>query len=666
MSALSSNTPAPAALHSADGAPTHDHPSEHAHNRRRLGAYLCWAVVFADIGTSVYYTPGILYGTAGVGEHAALFVSMVTAVFVLLALKYAEVTIRYPEGGGVVTVGTRALHPFVGLVGGMFILVDYFLTAALSAVSGIAYLAVVFPTLAGNLTEGMVAIAVLIALGVLNWVGISESAKVSAVFASVAFVSQVVVVITVVAHVGIGHLLETFPKMMSGPHLTGTTVLFGYAGAFLAFSGLESISQLSPVMAQPRRRVARVAMGAVVATIGLTSPLLTLWSTTLLPHSVVAKPENSNALISILAGASAGRWLSWEVAVSGAVLLLFACNTAIIGTYHVFLALSRMRFFPDFIERRNRLRGTPHFAILLAVGIPVLILIPASASADTQVILGDLYAFGLLGAFSVTCVSLDVVRWRELRVLKAWAARAERREQTRQTADNGAAAHEARKLKYEGDHRLSNSRLTRVNFVVGVVTTVLVVLAWSTNLVHKLPATFFGGSVTTVGLIVALVNYSRLNRRGIAIAFPSTVRAALPDAVMVLLPSAGNHIDEMVRAAAAAAGGRPVVFLYQGSQGMTQANPRLFQVVDPYIYDRPAQDAFGRAEKIARRLKLDRRFVYIPADKPNALARIWQTIRPRDMLIQAGQEGELHEIAADRVRRAAGASAPILHYLKNW
>src|ERR687886_47458 len=107
------------------------------HAVHQLGPLLCWAVVFADIGTSIYYVPGILYGT--VGLHAALFVGMIAIAFVLLAIKYAEVTVRYPEGGGVVTVGTRAMHPFVGLLGGMFILVDYFLTAALSAVSAIGY-----------------------------------------------------------------------------------------------------------------------------------------------------------------------------------------------------------------------------------------------------------------------------------------------------------------------------------------------------------------------------------------------------------------------------------------------------------------------------------------------------------------------------------------------
>src|SRR6476660_4675820 len=110
-----------------------------------LGAFLCWAVVFADIGTSVYYVPGILYGPFG--SRAALFVLMTLFVFVLLCVKYAEITWRYPEGGGVVNVASQALHPFAGLLGGLFILVDYYLTAALSALSGALYLAVVAPSL---------------------------------------------------------------------------------------------------------------------------------------------------------------------------------------------------------------------------------------------------------------------------------------------------------------------------------------------------------------------------------------------------------------------------------------------------------------------------------------------------------------------------------------
>ncbi|MDQ6876234.1 MAG: hypothetical protein M3082_00750, partial [Candidatus Dormibacteraeota bacterium] len=88
----------------------------------QLGPFLCWAVVFADIGTSVYYVPGILYGQFG--ARAAIFVLMTLFVFILLCVKYAEVAWRYPEGGGVVNVSSQALHPFFGLLGGLFILVD--------------------------------------------------------------------------------------------------------------------------------------------------------------------------------------------------------------------------------------------------------------------------------------------------------------------------------------------------------------------------------------------------------------------------------------------------------------------------------------------------------------------------------------------------------------
>src|SRR5215467_11308776 len=114
-------------MSSQEGSPeaSNHRNSSGEHEGGRLGFFLCWAVVFADIGTSVYYTPGILFGQ--VGRLAGLFVTMTLGVFLLLTLKYAEVSVRFPEGGGVVTVSARGLNPWAGAVGGMFILVDYFL-----------------------------------------------------------------------------------------------------------------------------------------------------------------------------------------------------------------------------------------------------------------------------------------------------------------------------------------------------------------------------------------------------------------------------------------------------------------------------------------------------------------------------------------------------------
>ena len=142
---------------------------EHNSGKNLLGPILCWAVVFADIGTSVYYTPGILYGT--VGKLAGFFVFLTMSVFVLLTLKYAEVTHRFPQGGGVVTVAAQAINHWVGALGGMFILVDYFLTAAISCLSGMLYLSVVVPAI-GPIALWITVIA-LVLLGILNWIGIS-------------------------------------------------------------------------------------------------------------------------------------------------------------------------------------------------------------------------------------------------------------------------------------------------------------------------------------------------------------------------------------------------------------------------------------------------------------------------------------------------------------
>jgi len=426
--------------------------------------------VFADIGTSVYYVPGILYGHFG--SRSALFVLMTLFVFILLCVKYAEVTWRYPEGGGVVNVSSQALHPFAGLLGGLFILVDYYLTAALSALSGVIYISVVVPGLTAQAVVLSVTVGALIALGVLNFLGIKESARTTAFFASIAAGAQLLVVVAVAIYLGPSGIINSFRALTSGPPLALPTIIVGYSAAFLAFSGLESIAQLAPSMREPRRKVAYRAMLGVIVTMAITSPLLTLWSTTLLgPH------DDPNQFISILGAKVVGAAIGNFVAVSGSILLVFASNTAIIGAYHVFLALTRMGFLPRVIERRNHWRYTPHWAILAAVALPVIIVVAVNAQVD---LLGDLYAFGLLGTFVLTCVSLDVLRWRER---EHW------------TRGHGAL------------------------FAVGVLTTVLVVVAWVVNLFAKHLATEFGGGLTVIGLIAGPATYRYYRRQRPAV-FP--------------------------------------------------------------------------------------------------------------------------------------------------
>ena len=670
----------------AQAVTTATHSDQEQHEEQKLGPFLCWAVVFADIGTSIYYVPGILYGT--VGKLAGFFVLLTMTVFILLTFKYVEVTYRFPQGGGVVTVAARALNHWFGALGGMFILVDYFLTAAISCLSGMLYLSVVLPaigpqtTFLGQSITLWITLVILILLGILNWVGVSESAKVSMIGAIIAFISDIAILVTVFTHISFSMFLSLFPQMFSGKTLTPVSLLVGFAGSFLAFSGLESISQLSPVMKLPRKAVGKLALFLVILTVGLTSPLLTVLSTLLLPKAA-ADPVLSSQIISLLGGRWGGVFLQTEVAISASALLVFASNTAIIGSYHVFLALSRMEFFPEFILQRNKLRGTPHYSIALATAIPILVLLAVHGNIN---ILGDMYAFGLLGAFSLTCLGMDIVRYRQRKYRRLQAAKsgsnanAYARQQLSSTTshvqnDGRDTSHEQQKddgiegeTEEEKDAKPDErpepeGRWTRslVNFWLGILTTLLVLTAWTTNLIAKPLATAFGGSVALLGMAIALTNYRLHRRKGRAPVVATGVEKDFPGAVLAVLAAGSQFNDAIIHAAITNTDKKPVVFLYLG-QRVSDRKPELFRLIEPHLNDEQASKDMGRANYQAQEAKIECRFIY-RRQEPGAIYRVWQELHPQDTIITQDQMPEVSQIHPLRTKNEATANGTVTHLL---
>ncbi len=464
-------------------------------NSKKLGWFLCWAVVFADIGTSLYYVPGILYGQ--VGNLTGLFILMTSVVLILLGLKYVDISSRYKEGGGVVTVASESFGPWIGALGGMFITVSYYLTVAISAISGFAYLDSLLDF--GPAFVVILAVIGTIFLGILNVIGIQESAKVTAIMAVIAFVIDLILIVLISTQIGPEGWDIVTSSLTNFSGMTPWTLLVGFSGAFLAFSGLESISQLSPAMQTPRTKTAGIAMALVIITMLLTSPLLSLFSTNLLTAKInttssetilesvgkiktreeelknIQDPierealeneikegkSNSERFMSELGAQYGGPLLKIGVVITASTLLMFAANTAIIGAYHVFISLSRLKFLPRFLEKHNKQFDTPHWAVLLAVVPPIIIIFLTKGNVS---LLGELYAFGLLGAFGLSSVGLDIVRWKESRKLSP-------------------------------------------GFLIGIATSLLVVTAWGVNLYSKPLATIFGGCVSMAGMFIAfLVN----------------------------------------------------------------------------------------------------------------------------------------------------------------
>ncbi len=652
---------------------------------KSLGPILCWAIVFADIGTSVYYVPGILYGN--VGSLAGFFVFLTMSVFVLLALKYAEVTHRFPQGGGVVTVAAQAMNHWVGALGGMCILVDYFLTAAISCLSGILYLSVVIPAIGPFALE--ITIGTLILLGILNWIGISESAKVSLIGATIAFFSDIALLFTVFTHLSFSDVIALLPRMFVGHALTPITILIGFSGSFLAFSGLESISQLSPVMKTPRKKIGGIALVFVVLTVGLTSPLLTMFSTLLLPRKVLEDPILSAQVVSLLGGHWGSIALQTEVAVSASALLVFASNTAIIGAYYVFIALSRMQFFPAFILKRNTLRGTPHYSILLATAIPIIVLLLVRGNI---LVLGDMYAFGLLGAFTLTCLGLDIVRYRERKAARAvrdrprsvgeqFAHGSESDPVTASHTEDGTSALTREPLSPPEHPSTSDPSTEKTppspyvggmmlnpwytfKFYIGLLTTALVVTAWTTNLVAKPLATLFGGTVTIVGMGIAYFNYNRHKRKEYLPVVVTHSEERLPGSTMAVLMPDSECNDAVIRSAIDHAAGKPIVFLYLGS-GNTGRALSLYEYHDPYYDDEQAKKIFGGIEHLAQKSGVKRLFLYRKLEL-YALEHVWRLVHPQDMVIAAANVSRTQGINPDFIRYEGTSAGKIAHLLKDW
>ena len=84
---------------------------------------------------------------------------------------------------------------------------------------------------------------------------------------------------------------------------------------------------------------------------------------------------------------------------------------------------------------------------------------------------------------------------------------------------------------------------------------------------------------------------------------------------------------------------------------------------DPYLKDYPAQDAFARAEQLARKAGVQsRRYVYVSGSHPrDVVGDVWREIHPRETVASDVDFDILPPIALDRVRRHRVDDQTVLH-----
>jgi hypothetical protein len=254
--------------------------------------------------------------------------------------------------------------------------------------------------------------------------------------------------------------------------------------------------------------------------------------------------------------------------------------------------------------------------------VPIMVLVLVRGDIAT---LGALYAFGLLGAFMLTSIGMDVVRLRD---------RADRR----RGVDSDRAVADATTRAADAPEPTGTWTHSSINLLLGFLTTLLVVVAWSTNLVAKPLATAFGGSAAIVGMGIAAVQYAQHRRRGRRPVATTGVEPHFNARVLAVLAGAdAKEHDAVIQLAlahvppAGLAGKEGIVFLYLGDQRALEP-PGVFRLVEAHLHDPHARSTLGRANYLARSVATPARFVY-RHQQVEAVRQVVQFLQPQEIVV---------------------------------
>jgi len=309
-----------------------------------LVAFLAWVGLGADGLSSSAYGPEETFRALGVHTHLGLYMAIATAVTVfIIALAYNQVIELFPTGGGGYRVATKLVGPYMGLVSGCALILDYVLTIAISIASGVDALASFLPL--GFQPYKLWAEAFFIgALIVMNLRGLKEAIQVLLpIFLGFVATHLVLIVYGIVAHAA--YLPQIVPNTMADTaELARSIGWTGVAGMLLlaysqgggTYTGLEAVSNNVNLLAEPRVRTGKVTMLYMALSLAFTAGgiilLYLLWDA----KPVAGETLNASTFKMIIASMGLGGPMLNQVLLVLALafeagLLFAAANTGFLG-----------------------------------------------------------------------------------------------------------------------------------------------------------------------------------------------------------------------------------------------------------------------------------------------------------------------------------------------
>ncbi|HSS05421.1 MAG TPA: amino acid permease [Solirubrobacterales bacterium] len=387
------------------------------------GVGALFSAAYGNVGSSIYYALGVTAAFA-LGLTPVAFV-ISGLIFAATAATYAEATVMYPEAGGSSSFARHAFNELVSFVAAWGQMLNYTITVAISAYFVPHYLAVFWEPL-GHAPGDIIGGAVLIgALALLNIRGSQESAKLNLILAVADLGTQVVLV-------GIGVVLVLSPQVLiDNIHLgvapTWSDFALGVAVAMIAYTGIETISNMAEEAKDAARTIPRSVGLTVAAVLGLYL-LIPIVALSAMPVVQDAAGHYTTALGSEFAndpilgivenlglGSGLTEALRFYVGILAAVILLIATNAGLIGVSRLTYSMGQHRQLPEGLRQVHPRYRTPYIAIMVFAGLAMITLIPGQAE-----FLATLYSFGAMLSFTIAHVSVIQLRRRKSEEERPW------------------------------------------------------------------------------------------------------------------------------------------------------------------------------------------------------------------------------------------------------
>ena len=381
---------------------------------RTLDAPALFSIAYGEIASSIYFALGII------AFHALGFTPVILlltgALFLLVSLSYAEGTAAIRETGGAATFVRIAFNDLWGFVTGWALFLDYLIVIALSALYVPHYAAAAMFTTISKSWDVVAGCAVIAGIAAFRLLRNRRIFRFALVIALVDLATQVLLVVLGLALLFSPHALAQGTSLGTNP--TWHSILFALPLAMLAYTGLETVANLSEEVRRPGRDLPRsfftaiglvVVLYAAIAVVGLSAfpakhgtQLGSTWARAPLMGIVAQLRDHLPDALGIP--------LQVFVGTSGALILLTAAATSIAGFGRLAYSLGEHGQLPRVFGRLNRRSVVAPQSIIAAALIAIVGLIATASLKHPVFFLASLYSFGVLLAF--TAAQLAVVKLR--------------------------------------------------------------------------------------------------------------------------------------------------------------------------------------------------------------------------------------------------------------